>query len=146
MSGDRIPCRKESTAYSLIITCEIESGLSVRIDDRNVIFARDRDCERFERLFVKSLGQVTMVLDLRDIGQRQRLPGRQEVEGTVRFAVGPRYETGILVATVCLSPSLMSEKMIEPDALSSALLRVRLASSDKAPPKATTVGGPAIWA
>src|ERR1700687_341706 len=36
--------------------------------------------------------------------------------------------------------------MIEPDALSSALLSVRWASSDKAPPKAITVGGPAIWA
>ena len=69
-----------------------------RHDRRHVIGASgDRYCKRLEgRLVVRR----EIVVDLRDIGQRQRFAGGNKVKGAVDDAVGPGHRTGVLVGGV----------------------------------------------
>ncbi len=62
-----------------------------------VIGAGDGDGKRRESHFVEWL---EVVVDLRRIGQRQRLTVRQEIEGMIRDRVGPGCRTGVLVAGI----------------------------------------------
>ncbi len=93
--GDRATGRQ---FWSRILSYRAGRRGRSRHDRRHVIGASgDRYCKRLEaRLVVRP----EIVVDLRDIGQRQCFAGGDKVEGAVDHAVGPGHRAGVLVAGV----------------------------------------------
>ena len=76
-----IRCRRANR-----ISSRDRTGLRAAGDDRRIVSTGDRDGEGLDRQFVV---QREIVVDLRNVGQRQRLAGGEEIEGAVGDAVGP---------------------------------------------------------